>query len=258
MLQLELIKKTKLLADSDANVSAVFMYGSFTKAEGDIHSDIEFYFFLSKKEGFNSEQWVSEIHSLSMYFTNEYGSEVAIFDNLIRGEFHFLGVDDLPVITSWDGLVKFSDFDNMILVDKQGLLRETLQKIKYPHPNRCARKNVLWLFNSQINQLLATRNLLKRQEFAHAYQSLAQVQKYSLWLLRLADGNHDHWESPTKQLEQDISPNRYQQFQSITTKLNPEEIEIAFQNSLQLNEILFEELKAEPKHLELLARITEL
>ena len=50
MTQLQMISKTKSIAQQDTHVSAVFMYGSFTKNEGDQYSDIEFYIFLKSKE----------------------------------------------------------------------------------------------------------------------------------------------------------------------------------------------------------------
>ena len=50
MTQLQMINKTKSIAQQDENISAVFMYGSFTKNEGDKYSDIEFYIFLKNKE----------------------------------------------------------------------------------------------------------------------------------------------------------------------------------------------------------------
>ena len=46
MIQLQMIDKTKSIAQNDKNISAVFMYGSFTKNEGDKYSDIEFYLFF--------------------------------------------------------------------------------------------------------------------------------------------------------------------------------------------------------------------
>ena len=40
MTQFQMIDKVKNTAKLDKNVSAVFMYGSFTKNEGDQYSDI--------------------------------------------------------------------------------------------------------------------------------------------------------------------------------------------------------------------------
>src|SRR5690606_10649015 len=130
MTQLQMINKTKSIAQQDANVSAVFMYGSFTKNEGDSYSDIEFYIFVKSKADFSSEKWVNQIYPVGIFFTNEYGTEVAIFDNMIKGEFHFLNREDIKIINSWEGAVTFSELDQMCLVDKDGLLAKTLNQIK--------------------------------------------------------------------------------------------------------------------------------
>ena len=255
MIQLQMIDKTKSIAQNDKNISAVFMYGSFTKNEGDKYSDIEFYIFLKDKENFSAENWVRQIHPLALYFTNEYGNEVAIFENMIRGEFHFLTNDQMEVIKSWDGLVEFSDFDKMILVDKEGLLTNTLEEIETKIPDRTTNKNILWLSQSLLNVLLTTSNLIKRQEFAHAYQSLSNTQKYLLWLIRIETSQTKHWESPTKSLEKDIAPEWYSLFQQTTSRLDPTDIKTAFKKSLILTEKLFDNLGVEAKLKELLSRI---
>ena len=255
MIQLQMIDKTKSIAQNDKNISAVFMYGSFTKNEGDKYSDIEFYIFLKDKEKFSAENWVSQIHPLALYFTNEFGSEVAIFENMIRGEFHFLTNDQMEVIKSWDGLVEFSDFDKMILVDKEDLLTNTLKEIKTKVPDRTTNENILWLSQSLLNVLLTTSNLIKRQEFAHAYQSLSNVQKYLLWLIRIETYQTKHWESPTKSLEKDIDPDWYSLFQQTASELDPTDIKTAFKKTLTLTEKLFDNLGVEAKLKGVLRRI---
>lgn len=255
MTQLQMINKTKSIAQQDENVSAVFMYGSFTKNEGDKYSDIEFYIFLKTKENFSAEKWVNQIHPVALYFTNEYGSEVAIFENMIRGEFHFLKTDEIKIIKSWEGIVAFSDFDQMNLIDKDGLLTETLNQIKVKFPDRTTGENILWLSQSLLNVLLTTNNLIKRGEFAHAYQSLTTVQKYLLWLIRTATNQTQHWESPTKNLEKDIDQDWYSEFIFTTSDLNPENVNKAFQNSLKLSEKLFDKLNVGLKLKQILSRI---
>ena len=255
MTQLQMISATKSIAQKDKNISAALMYGSFTKDEGDQYSDIEFYFFLKDKESFLAEDWVNQIHPIILYFTNEYGSEVAIFENMVRGEFHFLTIDEVDIIKSWDGIVEFSEFDKMILVDKDGFLAATLDQIKARKPDRTTDKNILWLSQSLLNVLLTTSNLIKRQEFAHANQSLANVQKYLLWLIRIATNRTEHWESPTKSLEKDIGRDWYSQFQLTTSDLNGENIRTAFQESLKLSGKLFEQLNVDSKLKRLLTRI---
>lgn len=250
-----MIDKTKSIAQQDENVSAVFMYGSFTKNEGDQYSDIEFYVFLKSKENFSAEKWVNQIHPVALYFTNEYGSEVAIFENLIRGEFHFLKTDEIGIIKSWEGIVAFSDFEQMILIDKDGLLTETLNEIQIKSPDRITNENILWLSQSLLNVLVTTNNLIKREEFAHAHHSLSNVQKYLLWLIRARTSKTQHWESPTKSLEKDIDTIWYSEYKKVTSDLNPKNIVLAFENSLNLSEKLFDELNIEPKLKEILHKI---
>ena len=255
MTQLQMINKTKSIAQQDENVSAVFMYGSFTKNEGDKYSDIEFYIFLKTKENFSAEKWVNQIHPVALYFTNEYGSEVAIFENMIRGEFHFLKTDEIGIIKSWEGIVAFSDFEQMNLIDKDGLLTETLNEIQIKSPDRITNENILWLSQSLLNVLVTTNNLIKREEFAHAHQSLSNVHKYLLWLIRLTNHQTQHWESPTKHLEKDIDKVWYAEYKTTTSDLKPENVNTAFQNSLKLSKTLFDQLNVEPKLEQILKRI---
>lgn len=255
MTQLQMINKTKSIAQQDKNVSAVFMYGSFTKNEGDHYSDIEFYIFLKNKKDFLAEKWVNQIHPVALYFTNEYGSEVAIFENMVRGEFHFLETEEVAIIKSWEGMVAFSDFDQMNLVDKEGILAKTFKQIKVKSPERTTNQNTVWLSESLLNVLLTTSNLIKRGEFAHAHQSLSNVQKYLLWLIRIATDRTEHWESPTKSLEKDIDPTWYSAYKTVTTDLQPENIRSSFRSSLKLAEKLFDQLNIDSKLQDILNRI---
>ncbi len=255
MVQLQMIEKAQSIAQQDENVSAVFMYGSFTKNEGDKYSDIEFYIFLKNLENFSGEKWVNQIHPVSLYFTNEYGSEVAIFENMIRGEFHFLTTDKIDIVKSWEGIVEFSDFDKMSLVDKNGILSKTLSEIKIKSPDRRTNENIRWVSQSLLNVLLTTSNLIKREEFAHAHQSFSNAQKYLLWLIRIANQQTQHWESPTKNLEKDIDTFWYSEYITCTTDLNPENLKTAFQNALKLSNTLFDKLNVESKFTQILSRI---
>jgi lincosamide nucleotidyltransferase len=255
MIQLELIEKTKSIAMQDENVTAVLMYGSFTKNEGDVFSDIEFYIFLKSKEKFSSIEWVNQIHPVAIFFTNEYETEVAIFENMIRGEFHFLKNEEIEIIKSWEGMIEFSDFDKMNIIDKDGKLAETLNDIKIKTPDRITKENILWLSQSLLNILLTTGNLIKRQEFAHAYQSLSNIQKFLLWLIRIADKQTKHWESPTKGLEKDIDKFWYSEYKSITSNLDPENIIVTFHCALKLSNKLIDMLNVETKLKQILNKI---
>ena len=64
-----------------------------------------------------------------------------------------------------------------------------------------------------------------------------------------------HWESPTKSLEKDIDTIWYSEYKKVTSDLNPKNIVLAFENSLNLSEKLFDELNIEPKLKEILHKI---
>ena len=113
----------------------------------------------------------------------------------------------------------------------------------------------MWLSQSLLNVLLTTSNLIKRQEFAHPFQSLSNTQKYLLWLTRIETSQTKHWESPTKSLEKDIGPEWYSLFQQTTSRLDPTDIKTAFKKSIILTEKLFDNLGVEAKLKELLGRI---
>lgn len=254
-IQLTLINKLKIKAQNDENISAILMYGSFTKGEGDQYSDIEFYIYLKNIKLFSAKNWVNDIQPVALYFKNEYGSDVAIFENMIRGEFHFESIEKIEVIKTWDGFLKFSEFKEMNLVDKEGKLSNILNQIKVKSPDRTTSENILWLSESLLNVLLTTSNLIKRQEYAHAHHSLNNTHKYLLWLIRIVTNETNHWESPTKRLEKDIESKWYTQFQLVTSNLETENLNNAVRNALNLTKKLFEELKVPLKLHQILARI---
>ena len=70
---------------------AALMYGSFALGQRDSFSDIEFYVFFDDEafEALEEEAWVRRIAPLELYYINEFGNGNAIFENLVRGEFHF-------------------------------------------------------------------------------------------------------------------------------------------------------------------------
>ncbi len=63
-----MIKRATLLASNHLAISALLMYGSFVKNEGDVFSDIEFYVFLNPGDEFDSQDWVNQIAPVSTFF----------------------------------------------------------------------------------------------------------------------------------------------------------------------------------------------
>ena len=244
MIQLEMIEKVQLWAQKSDAISAVFMYGSFVKDEGDTYSYIEFYVFLNADIEFDRYRWVNSIEDVRIFFINEFGSEVAIFRNLIRGEFHFLPKREICILKSWVGLVSFEYFEKMSLVDKDGELSAILTSLSKETPNRSSSESLKWVCNSAINGLLHARNLLLRGELAHAHQSLFYVHKYILWLIRIEVDSTEHWESPTKKVEEDLPAYWYKKYAHCTARLDRQSLIDAYRHCFVLTIELFHKLQA--------------
>lgn len=234
-----MIEKVRSLANSDDGISAVLMYGSFTKGEGDCYSDIEFYIFL--REGYQPSRrsWVDGIHPVSMFFTNEFGTDVTVFNNLIRGEFHFHPVSEIGIIHTWQGILDFSVRDKMNLVDKDGLLAETLNSIEQVSPEWNTCENVAWVADSMINNLLFVGNVIRREEYARAVYMFYFPEKYLALMIRLHLDKTGHWLDPMKGLEDEIPAEWYKRYARCIPKLNREDLKRCYIQVLRLTNELF-------------------
>ncbi|MDU4695854.1 MAG: lincosamide nucleotidyltransferase Lnu(B) [Paenibacillus sp.] len=232
--QKELIARVKQIAESDVRISACMMYGSFTKGEGDQYSDVEFYVFLKDDmvPTFDSAKWLHEVAPYSLLYQNEYGTEVVIFENLIRGEFHFLSEKDMNIIPSFKETGFFPDTKAMFIYDETGQLEQYLSGLGGVGPKRLTEANVNFLFNNFSNLWLMGLNVLKRGEYARSLELLSQFQKNILQLIRVVEENADNWLNMTKNLEKEISTESYEKFRKTTARLKESELYDAYKNSL--------------------------
>ena len=99
-----MIEKVRELCEEDERVVAVLMYGSFALTQGDRFSDIEFYLFFEDEalESLDEEAWVRQIAPLELYYANEFGNDTAIFENLVRDEFHFEPFSKVVLVDAWE------------------------------------------------------------------------------------------------------------------------------------------------------------
>ena len=234
--QKELIANVKNLTESDERIKACMMYGSFTKGEGDQYSDIEFYIFLkdSITSNFDSSNWLFDVAPYLMLYKNEYGTEVVIFDNLIRGEFHFLSEKDMNIIPSFKDSGYIPDMKDMLIYDETGQLENYLLEISGARPNRLTEENANFLLCDFSNLWLMGINVLKRGEYARSLELLSQLQKNILQLIRMVEKNADNWLNMSKNLEKEISLENYKKFAKTTARLDKVELFEAYKNSLLL------------------------
>lgn len=244
--QQTIINKVQQVAQVDERISALLMYGSFVKGEGDQYSDVEFYVFC--RSPVDVFAWVSQIREVAVFFRNEFGTDVAIFNNFIRGEFHFLPVEQISVIHSWAGYVSFEFADNMNLLDKDGLLAATLAPLDKARPRHDAKEQLIWLAQSLCNNLLLVNNLLCRGELVHACHHFQYIHKYLAWLIRIADKADKHWECPSKGFEREISAQWYHLYAGCFPCLQHDSLVLCLNNAVALGEKICA-LLAVPDHL---------
>ncbi|MDQ3928368.1 MAG: lincosamide nucleotidyltransferase Lnu(F), partial [Chloroflexota bacterium] len=159
--------------------------------------------------------------------------------NLVRGEFHFDGASDMRLVEAWKATAFFPSLETTVLVDRTGELTRLLQPYVVP-PQHDTPEQVQALCERFINWILFGTNVLARGEHARALDLLSWVHRYLLWLARLAEGRTEHWPTPSKSLEQDISPTAYARFKTCTASLDEGELWQAYRNAWEWGKELME------------------
>lgn len=229
-LQEEMIARVRQLCHADERVVAALMYGSFTKGEGDAFSDIEFYLFIRDDAiaALDQEAWLAQVAPVALYFVNEFGSGAAIFKNLVRGEFHFERASEMERIRRWKAAAAFPAPGRMLVVDKTGELTAHLEFLAGPGPDRASAEHVSWLWYSFLNWMLFGTNVLARGERVRALDCLSALHRYLLWLARVHEGTTEHWQTPSKGAEHDLSPAALAMYARCTATLQDGGLEQAY------------------------------
>jgi lincosamide nucleotidyltransferase len=225
--QTHLIQRVKDVCQSDDRLDAAMMYGSFTYGEADIFSDIEFVLFFHDDAlaKLDRRAWLEQIAPVEAMFVNERGTTAVIVSapnrDLIRGEFHFDPVSKLPPIAeSWRGVITFPTLDSTLIADKSGRLTPYLEPIIGPSLPRTNRVTLQLVADGFINWSLFGFNVLRRGEQARALELLNLVHRHLLQMIRALEGVTDHWLTPSRFAEQDLSPEAYARFKDCTAHLD--------------------------------------
>jgi lincosamide nucleotidyltransferase B/F len=240
-----MIERVRELCDQDECVVSALMYGSFALGEGDRFSDIEFYLFFADgaSEGLQEEAWVGQIAPLALYYVNEFGNGTAIFENLVRGEFHFEAASNVGLVDAWES-AWFPSLESAVLVDKTGELSGRIGRLVRRPPDLDTPERSLFLCRSLTNWTLMGANLLERGEYARAEAFLTLVHSHLLQAMRLVEGNSANWLSPTRRLEEDASASSYKRYKECTATLEAEQLARAYASTWEWARELMGELGA--------------
>jgi lincosamide nucleotidyltransferase B/F len=128
--QLTMIEKVRELCEHDERVMGALMYGSFALGQGDRFSDIEVYLFFQDRalDEVDEEAWVAQIAPVELYYVNEFANGTAVFENLVRGEFHFEKTSDIDLVDAWQS-TWFLSLDSAVVLDRDGELSRRVSRL---------------------------------------------------------------------------------------------------------------------------------
>jgi len=224
-----MIEKVREICSRDDRLVSALMYGSFAQNEGDEFSDIEFYLFFRDEAlaDVDEKAWVSQIAPVALYYPNEFGNGAAIFENLVRGEFHFEGASNRSLVDAWE-VASFPSLGSAVVADKDGELSRRVGRLVGPPPDLDTPERALFLCHSLANWTLMGSNLLKRGEHARAKAFLALLHVHLLQTARLVEDKTANWLSPSRKLEEDLSAASYERFRTCTAALDAGQLTRAY------------------------------
>jgi lincosamide nucleotidyltransferase len=213
-----MIERARAACLADQRVVAALMYGSFTRGEGDQHSDIEFALFFEDDTLAQVDQraWVAQIAPVLAYFSDANRHHTAHFAGLVRGEFHFKPASAIAWVAEWRGNAWFPSVEAALLVDRTGELARALAPLVGPAPERDTPDEAQRLALYFIDGIIFGTAVLARGELARALELLAWNHRNLLQMVRIIEGTTEHWPTPSRGLERDISPAAYARYQACT------------------------------------------
>ena len=86
----------------------------------------------------DQQAWLAQIAPIEICYINEFGVTDVVFDNLIRGEFHFEKISGIGIVSTWKGTTCFPSLEDTLIVDKVNKLTPHLRcLIEEDGPGSC-------------------------------------------------------------------------------------------------------------------------
>lgn len=240
LFQEELIGRVREVCANDNGLDAALMYGSFAAGEADEHSDIEFWLFFTpqRRAAIDPRSWCSDIAPISYGLLNEFGSYVAFFPGLVRGEFHFATVDEIAGVAQWPA--RGAAVERMLLVDRRGALAPVLRGLPERYvPPVDSPEVVARYCDPFVNWLVLAHHLAARGEDLRAWDALGHAQRHLVWMARLAEGSTAHWLTPSRGAERELSTDTVAGLRAATSAASPRELVGALRAALDLGRRLW-------------------
>jgi lincosamide nucleotidyltransferase len=227
--QERLIARVRQQCLADERIQAALMYGSFAHGEGDEHSDIEFWLFSPPAGRLDPPEWCARIAPYDYLTVNEFGTHVAFFPGLIRGEFHFASTDDIASVRVWPA--RGAAVAELVIVDRTGALTEALRSLppRVEPPRTAAEIDAIC--GRFANWLVLAHHVAQRGEYLRALDALAHARRHLLWMARLATDRTSHWLTPSRAAEVDLPAGVLTALRATTATADPDRIAAALRAS---------------------------
>jgi lincosamide nucleotidyltransferase B/F len=240
LFQEELIGRVREVCASDDGLDAALMYGSFASGEADEHSDIEFWLFFTarRRAEIDPHSWCADIAPISYGLLNEFGSYVAFFPGLVRGEFHFATVDEIAGVAGWPA--RGAAVERMLMVDRSGALAPVLHGLPQRYVPPVDSPEVITQYCDPFaNWLVLAHHLAARGEDLRAWDALGHAQRHLLWMARAAEKSTAHWLTPSRGAERELSADTVAGLRAATSAASPRELIGALRAALDLGRRLW-------------------
>jgi lincosamide nucleotidyltransferase len=234
LIQHQMIDRVRHIASHDDRIVAALMYGSFLKDEADRFSDIEFWLYFDSPDldTVDPQQWCEQIRPVQLLVVNEFDTHVAIFDNLVRGEFHFASTERIREVRQWP--IADTDPARMIVIDRRGALTRALHAAAGTAAAPTTNAEVEQLVGRTLNWLVLGYGVQQRGEHARAAEVLAGINRHLLWLLRLDHGATMHWQAPSRRVEHDLPADVIDRYLRTTADAHPDTLDAAYRAAIRL------------------------
>lgn len=240
LFQEELIGRVREKCATDEGLDAALMYGSFAAGEADEHSDIEFWLFFTPQRHaeIDPHSWCADIAPISYGLLNEFGTYVAFFPGLVRGEFHFATVDEIAGVAEWPA--RGAAVERMLMVDRRGALAPVLRGLPQRYVPPVDSPEIIAKYCDPFaNWLVLAHHLAARGEDLRAWDALGHAQRHLLWMARLAEESTAHWLTPSRGAERELSAEMVAGLRAATSAASPQELTEALRAALELGRRLW-------------------
>jgi lincosamide nucleotidyltransferase len=222
--QERLIARVRELCRADQRLVAALTYGSFVHGEADEHSDVEFWLFFDAEAAATLDEraWLEGAGPVRYAVVNEFGSQVAFFPGLIRGEFHFATAGDIASVADWPA--RGAPTDRMLVLDRTGELRRALDSLPPRAPLPATPAEIDELCGRFANWLVLAHHVARRGELLRCLDALSHARRHLLWMARLAEGRTQHWLTPSRGAETDLPAEVVAAIHRTTATVDPESL----------------------------------